>query len=114
VEQVLHNLLDNAVKFSPPDASVILGAEEPGNALEFTVIDRGGGIPPEELSRIFERFHQVGDPMTREQDGVGLGLYISKRIVDEMGGEIRVSSEVGQGTTFRVRLPHRPAPDPVL
>jgi signal transduction histidine kinase len=114
VEQVLHNLLDNAVKFSPPDAPVVLGAEEPGNALEFTVIDRGAGIPPEELSRIFERFHQVGDPMTREQDGVGLGLYISKRIVDEMGGEIRVSSEVGQGTTFRVRLPHRPAPDPVL
>ncbi|HEV8571800.1 MAG TPA: ATP-binding protein [Actinomycetota bacterium] len=114
VEQVLHNLLENAVKFSPPDAPVVLGAEKPGNALEFTVVDRGAGIPTEELSRIFERFHQVGDPMTREQNGVGLGLYISKRIVDEMGGEIRVSSEVGEGTTFRVRLPHRPAPEPVL
>jgi signal transduction histidine kinase len=113
VEQVLHNLLENAVKFSPPDRSVVLGADEPGGVLEFTVVDRGAGIPAEELSRIFERFHQVGDPMTREQDGVGLGLYISKRIVDEMGGEIRVSSQMGEGTTFRVRLPHQPAPDSV-
>jgi signal transduction histidine kinase len=114
VEQVLHNLLDNAVKYSPPDSPVVLGADEPGNVLEFTVRDRGTGIPAEELDRIFERFHQVGDPLTREQDGVGLGLYISKRIVDEMGGEIQVSSEIGAGTTFRVRLPLRPAPDPVL
>ena len=114
VRQVLHNLIENAVKFSPPGVPVTLGAEAPDRVLEFTVVDRGAGIPREELSRIFERFHQVGDPMTREQNGVGLGLYISKRIVDEMGGEIRVSSEVGEGTTFRVRLPHRPVPDPVL
>ena len=114
VEQVLHNLLDNAMKFSPAQVPVVLGADDPDNVVEFTVMDRGAGIPPEEITRIFERFHQVGDPMTREQNGVGLGLYISKRIVDEMGGEIRVSSEVGAGTTFRVRLPHRPAPDPVL
>jgi two-component system, OmpR family, sensor histidine kinase ResE len=114
VEQVLHNLLDNAMKFSPPQVPVVLSAGEPDKMVEFTVMDRGAGIPPEEITRIFERFHQVGDPMTREQNGVGLGLYISKRIVDEMGGEIRVSSELGEGTTFRVRLPHRPAPDPVL
>jgi signal transduction histidine kinase len=114
VEQVLHNLLENAVKFSPPGSPVVLAAEGPVDFLEFTVVDHGAGIPPEELTRIFERFHQVGDPMTREQNGVGLGLYISKRIVDEMGGEIRVSSEVGRGSTFRVRLPHRPAPDPLL
>lgn len=114
VEQILHNLLDNAVKFSPPDSPVVLGADEPENVLEFTVSDRGAGIPPEEIGRIFERFHQIGDPLTREQNGVGLGLYISKRIVDEMGGEIRVSSQVGSGTTFRVRLPHRPAPDSAL
>jgi signal transduction histidine kinase len=114
VEQVLHNLLENAVKFSPAGSPVVLAAEEPVDFLEFTVIDHGAGIPAEELTRIFERFHQVGDPMTREQNGVGLGLYISKRIVDEMGGEIRVSSEIGQGSTFRVRLPHRPTPDPLL
>ena len=114
VEQVLHNLLDNAMKFSPETVPVILGADQPDNVLEFTVMDRGSGIPPEEITNIFERFHQVGDPMTREQNGVGLGLYISKRIVDEMGGEIRVSSEVGEGTIFRVRLPHRLAPEPVL
>jgi signal transduction histidine kinase len=114
MEQVLHNLLDNALKFSPGEAPIVLSAGEPDNVLEFTVTDRGSGIPPEEITRIFERFHQVGDPMTREQNGVGLGLYISKRIVDEMGGEIRVSSEVGEGTTFRVRLPHRRVPDPVL
>jgi signal transduction histidine kinase len=114
VEQVLRNLLDNAVKFSPPDSSVVLGADEPNNVLEFTVSDRGAGIPAEEIGRIFERFHQIGDPLTREQNGVGLGLYISKRIVEEMGGEIRVSSEVGAGTTFRVRLPSPSAPDPVL
>jgi signal transduction histidine kinase len=114
VEQVLHNLLDNAVKFSAADSPVLLATNDSEDVLEFTVADHGMGIPRDEIPRIFERFHQLGDPLTREQDGVGLGLYISKRIVDEMGGEIRVSSKVGDGTTFRVRLPHHPAPDPVL
>lgn len=114
VEQVLHNLLDNAVKFSPAGVPVVLAVSDSLEVLEFSVADRGSGIPPEEIPRIFERFHQVGEVLTREQRGVGLGLYISKRIVDEMGGEIRVVSELGEGTTLRVRLPHRAAPDPVL
>lgn len=114
VEQVLHNLLDNAMKFSSAGSAVVLAATDSDEVLEFTVADHGIGIPREEIPRIFERFHQLGDPLTREQNGVGLGLYISKRIVDEMGGEIGVSSTVGDGTTFRVRLPHQPVPDPVL
>jgi signal transduction histidine kinase len=113
VEQVLHNLLDNAVKFSAKDTTVLLGANDLEESLEFIVADHGIGIPRDEIPYIFERFHQLGDPLTREQNGVGLGLYISKRIVDEMGGEIEVNSNVGDGTTFRIRLPHQPAPEPV-
>ncbi|HSL67930.1 MAG TPA: ATP-binding protein [Actinomycetota bacterium] len=115
MEQVLANLLHNAVKFSPAGSPVVLAARTSHSDLEFMVADRGVGIPPEELPGIFERFHQVGDVLTREQEGVGLGLYISKRIIDEMGGDIRVTSAPGEGSTFRVSIPGRVvrAADPV-
>lgn len=109
VEQVLRNLLENALKFSPQDAQVTLRARVEDGQVEFAVSDRGPGIPPEELDAIFERFHQAGRAMTRPAEGAGLGLYITKRLVEAMGGEISVESVVGEGSTFRVRLPAGPS-----
>ena len=70
-----------------------------------SVTDRGVGIPPDEQGRVFERFHQAQDSLTREAEGAGLGLYITKRLVDAMGGTIELRSQPGLGSTFTVDLP---------
>jgi signal transduction histidine kinase len=70
-----------------------------------SVADRGVGISAEEQARVFERFHQAQDSLTREAEGAGLGLYITKRLVEAMDGTIDVRSELGHGSTFTVRLP---------
>jgi signal transduction histidine kinase len=103
--QVLRNLVQNALKFSPKDAPVEVEASRANGEVRFRVTDRGIGIPADELDRIFERFHQAGDPLTREQEGAGLGLYISKRLVEAMGGRIEVDSTPGSGSAFLVSLP---------
>jgi signal transduction histidine kinase len=111
--QVLTNLLTNALKFSPAHRRVVVRARPaPHDRLTFTVVDHGGGIPPEQLDRIFERFHQAQDVQRRQAEGVGLGLYITKELVEQMGGEVHVSSTVGAGTTFTVTIPRVP-PDPI-
>lgn len=107
--QILRNLVENAVKFSHPGGAVRVTALRDDGQLVLEVADAGPGIPPEELSQIFERFHQVGGPMNRRSGGVGLGLYITKRLVEALGGSIDVGSEMGSGTTFRVRVPFAPA-----
>jgi len=109
LDQILTNLLQNALKFSPPASTVTLAAGSEGTRLVLSVTDRGEGIPPEELTRIFERFHQSEAASTRRAEGAGLGLYITKRLVEAMGGEISVESEVGRGSVFTVRLPATPA-----
>jgi signal transduction histidine kinase len=106
--QILTNLLQNAVKFSPPDTVVTLDAEAFAEGLAFTVSDRGPGIPPDERQRIFERFHQTDAAATRRSEGAGLGLYITKQLVEAMGGSIELSSELGIGSTFRITLPATP------
>ncbi|GIU96409.1 MAG: hypothetical protein KatS3mg013_0212 [Actinomycetota bacterium] len=73
------------------------------------MIDQGRGIPPDQLDRIFERFHQAQDVQRRDAEGAGLGLYIAKELVERMGGEIRVRSTVGEGSTFTVTVPGAPA-----
>jgi two-component system sensor histidine kinase KdpD len=105
IEQVLLNLLDNALKFSPADARVSVRGKLDGHAVEVVVSDHGHGIAPEDQPRIFDRFHQVGDVLSRERAGAGLGLYITKRLVEVMGGSIDVDSSLGAGSTFRVRIP---------
>jgi signal transduction histidine kinase len=104
--QVLTNLLQNALKYSPAELPVVLavasGAE---GTVTFGVRDGGPGIAPDELERIFERFHQTESAQTRRSEGFGLGLYITKRLVEAMGGWISVDSEVGRGSTFAVTLP---------
>jgi signal transduction histidine kinase len=103
--QLLDNLLSNAIKFTPSEGRVIVtvGTEDGNAALD--VRDTGMGIPPAELERVFERFFRTADASARAISGTGLGLTISKAIVDAHGGTISCASEEGKGTTFRVRLP---------
>lgn len=107
-------LLDNALKFSPTDAPIDVCVEAAAGAVLVAVADRGPGIAPEDVSHIFEPFHQVGrDTMTDKASGAGLGLTLVRRTVERHGGVIVVDTALGAGATFRVRLPaliERPAP----
>ena len=105
LEQALINLIGNAVKFSPPGMTVEISAEPRGQFVQFTVADSGRGIPASQLEPIFERFHQVDASAAREQAGSGLGLPITKSIVEQHGGRIWVESIPGQGSTFRFTIP---------
>jgi signal transduction histidine kinase len=104
VDQILRNLVENALKFSNDEVDVVGVLRN--EAIEISVRDRGVGIPPEDLPNIFDRFHQAGQVLTREAEGAGLGLYITKRLVDAMDGSIWVESTPGAGSTFHVRLPN--------
>jgi PAS domain S-box-containing protein len=109
VAEVLANLLDNAVKYSAPGLPVALAARPlgPGEVL-FSVTDRGVGIPPEELARVFERFHRVERHDARATYGHGLGLYIAQRLVEAQGGRMWAESVPGAGSTFLFTLPVAP------
>jgi len=100
--QVLTNLITNAIKFTSPGGFVRVSAERAGKDLELRVADTGRGIPTNMLERVFDRFSQVGK---NDRTGVGLGLYISKHIVEEHGGEIWAESQLGEGSRFCVTLP---------
>lgn len=104
--QVLTNLVDNALKFTPPGGEVVLRAEVARGEVQIEVRDTGRGIPPGALERVFDRFYQA-DPSRPggEKHGAGLGLSIANEIVQAHGGRIGVRSEVGRGTTFTVSLP---------
>lgn len=108
VNQVLTNLIDNALKYSPENGSIIVGMRDlaPLPFTEIFVQDSGIGIPPEELSRLFERFYRVDKARSRELGGTGLGLAIVKHLVKAQGGEVSVQSEVGRGSEFSFTLPH--------
>ncbi|MFT3835388.1 MAG: ATP-binding protein [Myxococcaceae bacterium] len=105
VEQVLLNLLDNAVKYTPPGGEVTLAGKALEDGVELWVKDTGVGIEPKHQPRIFERFYRVDKGRSREMGGTGLGLSIVKHLVNAMGGEVRVESTPGSGSTFFVTLP---------
>jgi signal transduction histidine kinase len=110
VRQILVNLLTNAHEYSPEGASIGVAARAVGAEVEITVSDDGPGIPAEQLERIFERFTRGDAGLTQRVGGTGLGLAISKSLADLHGGSISAESTVGQGSTFRVRLPVAPGP----
>jgi signal transduction histidine kinase len=104
--QIITNLLDNAVKFTPRDGSVTVaaGRDEAGRAY-VTVTDTGEGIPPESLDRLFQRFYQAGQKLSARKQGLGLGLYLVKSLIELQHGTISVTSELGKGSEFRITLP---------
>ena len=105
LEQVLGNLLENAVKYSPEGSEIVVSVEDKGDHLATSVRDRGIGIPADELAQVFERFHRGRQVSSTNYGGLGLGLYISKQIIERHGGTIWVESAEGVGTTFYFSLP---------
>jgi two-component system phosphate regulon sensor histidine kinase PhoR len=105
VTQVLINLLDNAIHYSPEGRSIRIMLAETPEALTVGVADQGPGIPPHELTRIFERFYRLDRARTREAGGTGLGLSIVRNIVEAHGGKAWAESEIGRGSTFWFTLP---------
>jgi two-component system phosphate regulon sensor histidine kinase PhoR len=105
VEQVIDNLLDNAIKYGASGGRVRIEAERDGDSVIIRVIDHGDGIPAEHLERVFERFYCVDKARSRDKGGSGLGLAITKHLCEAMGGSIEVQSRAGEGTRFTVTLP---------
>ena len=112
VSQILSNLMDNAVKYTPAGGRITVGATPAGAFVELFVRDTGVGVPPEDLPRLFERFYRVDKARSRELGGTGLGLSIVKHLVAAQGGVIRVESQLNQGTTFFFTLPVEEASPP--
>lgn len=109
--QVMHNLLDNASKFSPPGSRIEVGAQIEGNTVAIRISDHGIGIAPHALESIFDLFNQDGDPANRPTGGFGLGLAICRSFVELHGGSIKAESAgPGRGATFFVRLPVKLTP----
>jgi two-component system sensor histidine kinase SenX3 len=104
------NLLDNAVKYSPAGSVVEVRGRQDGSWVEVSVRDRGIGIPEADLEHIFERFYRVEGARARHLGGTGLGLSIVRHVVGNHGGEVRVESVEGEGSTFVLRLPAGPSP----
>lgn len=104
IETVLSKLIDNAIKFSSSDSSVVITGHGDGPKLRFSVADTGCGVPPEAYASMYDKFFQVNRE-TMEQQGSGLGLYIVKKLTERYGGNVWFESEVGRGTTFHVELP---------
>lgn len=104
LERIMQNLVENAVRYSPAGESVTARVSKHEHHIQIEVIDTGGGIAPEHLPHLFERFYRVDKARSRAHGGSGLGLSIVKALVEAHGGSVSVASEVGRGSTFTVRL----------
>jgi signal transduction histidine kinase len=107
LRQVLVNLVDNAVKYSPEGGRVTIRFDHNGTGYVIEVADQGLGIPVAEQDRIFEKFYRLDPQQTKGVGGSGLGLYICRELVERMDGRLTVESQVGSGSRFRVELPAR-------
>ncbi|HWQ13417.1 MAG TPA: ATP-binding protein [Roseiflexaceae bacterium] len=112
--QVLQNLLQNAIKYSPAGGPVELRLERRADQARITVADQGIGIPPEALPRLFDRFYRAGNTRQQQLAGLGIGLYVVKEIVTLHGGTVEVASREGEGTAFIVTLPLLVEPQPIV
>ncbi|MBU6428017.1 MAG: hypothetical protein KGR26_03320, partial [Cyanobacteria bacterium REEB65] len=106
--QVFLNLVGNAIKFSNPGGRVRVWVEDRPDEAVVSVQDSGIGIAPEDIAKIFDKFYQVDRGLRRVRGGVGLGLAISRALVEEHGGRIWVESQLGLGSTFSFALPKKP------
>ena len=100
----LMNLIQNAIRYSPPDKSVVVRGFDTGKTVSIEVADEGVGIAREHQNKIFQRFYRVDEARSRAEGGVGLGLAIVKWAVERMGGSVEVESELGRGSVFRIQL----------
>lgn len=105
IKQLMRILVDNAIKYTPPDGSITLGVKQEGKKCVLTVSDTGAGISAEDLPKVFERFYRCDEARKSQTSGHGLGLSIARIIVNAHGGRLKVRSKVGAGTTFSVILP---------
>jgi two-component system phosphate regulon sensor histidine kinase PhoR len=109
LRQVLVNLVDNAIKYTPGGTRIVVDVAAEGGRVFARVHDQGAGIPADEQGRIFEKFYRLDPDQTSGVSGTGLGLYISRELVERMGGELTVSSREGEGSIFAIALPAAPA-----
>ena len=109
LEQIVKNLLSNACKYSEPETPVKIYIRAHEDSASLEVVDKGRGIAPDQLDSVFDRFFRVEDPLTMSTGGMGLGLYIARELARVMDGNLTVSSELGKGSTFTLRLPLAPA-----
>ena len=105
---LVRNLVDNAIRYTAPGGSVHVELASDDGEVVLAIADTGIGIPHRDLPRIFERFYRVDRARSRETGGTGLGLSIVKHVAENHGGRVEVTSELGQGTRFEVRLPASP------
>jgi two-component system phosphate regulon sensor histidine kinase PhoR len=112
LEQVLVNLLDNAIKYTPENGLIRISTKEEGDTVTISVTDTGVGIGAKHLPRIFERFYRVDPARSRSEQSTGLGLSIVKHIIQLHGGEVAVQSTPGAGSTFSITLPKAAAAEP--
>jgi signal transduction histidine kinase len=105
LRQVLDNLLDNAIKYSPANEPVQMLVTDTATGVRFEVSDQGVGVPADDAEHIFEKFHRLDPEQTLSAGGTGLGLFIAKRLTDELGGQIGLEPNRASGTTFFVELP---------
>jgi signal transduction histidine kinase len=109
--QVLANLVGNALKYSPDPSPVLVRLRLSEGRAHVDVIDKGRGIPSDQIEKVFEKFHRVEDPMTMSTSGTGLGLFIARRLAEAMGGGVGVVSTLGVGSTFTLSLDVPACPD---
>ncbi|MHB0939728.1 MAG: ATP-binding protein [Armatimonadota bacterium] len=108
LDQVLSNLISNAIKYSPDGGTITVRVSDGGSELKFAVSDQGLGIPPEHIEKVFQRFHRVHSGDSQRVGGTGIGLFLTKSLVDAHGGTIHAESTIGSGSTFHFTIPQAP------